>query len=128
MTRGVTVVCFVFCAVTLFGGCDSANRNRIHKENIAKAELFKRDFDMYVPTGAPLQKADDYLRQTPFKVLRSLGLHDGREFVKELLIEVASGRSPQWYCGHESVGVIAQFNEQQRLTLAYVSSWNFNCP
>ena len=56
-----------------------------------------------------------------------MGLADGRDVVKELMIEVAAERSVNWYCGMASVGLIAQF-DSERLTNNHLESWSFNCP
>ena len=78
---------------------DGARRQRIHNENMADAELFKREFDAHVTTSTPLAGVEEYLRGKPVKVTRSTGFRDGRDFVKELMIEVAHERSVHWYCG-----------------------------
>jgi hypothetical protein len=94
---------------------------------MAKAEQFKREFDAHVAEGTALAAVEDYLRTKPVTVQRSLGVRDGRQFVKELTIEVAAERSVNWYCGTASVGLIAQFGDE-RLTSNQVSSWSFDCP
>ena len=120
-----TLVCVVVVAGVL--SCDGATRRRIHAENVVKAEHFKREFDAHVPKGTTLTAVEDYLRSKPVKVQRSMGFHDGRDFVKELMIEVAAERSVNWYCGTASVGLMAQF-DADTLTDNYVSSWSFDCP
>lgn len=91
-----------------------------------KAELFKRELDAHVTAGTPLAAVDEYLRTKPVKITRSTGFRDGRDFVKELMIETADERSVHWYCGRESVGVIAEFSDD-RLTRTRVSWWSFDC-
>ena len=113
-------------AAALGTGCGAAARQRIHDENMTKAAVFELAFDAQLASGASLASVDAYLTGKPVKATRSLGYRDGRDFVKELLIEVASERSVHWYCGRSSVGVIAEFNEG-RLTGTRVSSWSMDC-
>jgi hypothetical protein len=101
-------------------------RQRMHDANMAKAELFKRDFDATLTAGTPLAAVDEYLRAKPVNVTRSTGSRAGRDFVKELMIETANERSVHWYCGRDSVGVIAEFSDD-RLMKTRVSWWSFDC-
>ena len=105
---------------------DGARRQRIHTQNMARAELFKHEFDAHLPTGASLAAVEQYLRARRVKVTRSMGYRDGRDFVKELMIEVANERSVHWYCGTASVGLKAEFSEE-RLTGSHASWWSFDC-
>jgi hypothetical protein len=118
---GVLVVAITFAIVL-----DGAWRQRAHTQNMARAELFKREFDAHVMSGTSLSVVDEYLRGKTVKVTRSMGFRDGRDFVKELMIEVANERSIHWSCGRDSVGVIAEFSGE-RLTGTQVSSWSFDC-
>jgi hypothetical protein len=92
-------------AIAIAIAFDGARRQRIHTENMARAEVFKREFDAHLPTGASLAAVEEYLRAKPVKVARSMGYRDGRDFVRELLIEVANERSVHWHCGTASVGL-----------------------
>ena len=113
-------------AATFGTGCGTAARQRIHDENMTKAEAFKRAFDAQLAPGTSLASVEAYLQDKPVKSTRSLGYRDGRDFVKELLIETATERSVRWYCGRSSVGLIAEFSDG-RLTGTRVSSWSMDC-
>lgn len=127
---GRTVMLLLFLAVGALAvtGCsDGASRQRIHLKNLARAEVFKREFDAQVAEGTALPAVEEYLRAKPVNVQRSMGFHDGRDFVKRLMIELAEERSVNWYCGKASVGLMAEF-DNERLTGSHVSSWSFDCP
>src|SRR5215213_2987723 len=101
---------------------DGVRRQRIHDANMAKAELFRREFDAHVAAGTSLAAVDEYLRDKAVHVTRSTGFRDDRDFVKELMIETANERSLHWYCGRVSVGLIAEFSDD-RLIKTRVSWW-----
>lgn len=127
VTRSIaTFLAVGVLALALGVGCDAANRRRIHAENMAKAEQFKREFDAHVSKGAALSTVEDFLRTTPVKVQRSMGTVGGRDTVDKLMIEVAGERSVHWYCGRSSVGLIAEFADE-RITSNYVSWRSFDC-
>jgi len=126
LRRPLIWIVFLVLVVALGIVVDGARRQRIHTENMARAELFKREFDAHMPSGASLAAVEEYLEAKPVKVLRSLGYRDGRDFVKELMIEVANERSVHWYCGTVSVGVKAEFKEE-RLAGSEATWWSFDC-
>ena len=126
LRRPVILLGVAVLAIAVGIGFDGAGRQRIHAENMAKAELFKREFDAHLPAGTSLPAVEEYLRGKAVEATRSMGYRDGRDFVKELMIEVASERSVHWYCGSDSVGLTAEFSEQQ-LTGSHVTWWSFDC-
>ena len=126
LRRPVIWVGFLALVIVLGIVFDGARRQRIHTENMARAELFKREFDERLTPGASLAAVEEYLRTRPVKVLRSLGYRDGRDFVKELMIEVVNEPSVHWYCGRVSVGIKAEFKEE-RLTGSQATWWSFDC-
>jgi len=113
-------------AIAVAMAVDGARRERIHAENMARAELFKHEFDAQLPTGASLATVEEYLTTKPVKVTRSTEYRGGRDHVKRLMIEVANERSVHWYCGTASVGLEAEFSEE-RLTGSHASWWSFDC-
>ena len=124
--RPVILLGVVVVAIALAIVLDGAWRQRIHTQNMARAEVFQREFDAHVTAGTLLAVVDDYLQLQPVKVTRSMGFRDGRDFVKELMIETAKERSVHWYCGRDSVGVIAEFRDDH-LIKTRVSWWSFDC-
>lgn len=124
--RPVLFFVIVVLAIALAIFVDDVRRQRIHDGNMAKAELFKREFDAHVAAGTSLAAVDEYLRAKPVNVTRSTGFRDGRDFVKELMIETANERSVHWYCGRVSVGLIAEFSDD-RLMKTRASWWSFDC-
>jgi hypothetical protein len=93
LRRKVIVLGFVALAIALAIAVDGARRERIHTGNMAKAELFKREFDAQVIVGARLTAVEDYLKTKPVTVTRSMGSRDRREFVKGvgLLLQTIHG-------------------------------------
>ena len=126
LRRPLIVLGFVVLAIALGIAFDRARREGIHTENMAKAEIFKGEFDAHVTVGARLTAVEEYLKTKPVTVTRSMGFRDGRESVEELMIETANERSVHWYCGRDSVGVIAEF-AGELLTKTRVSWWSFDC-
>jgi hypothetical protein len=122
------LVCVVAAFVAARGiSRELSNRRLVHAQNMAKAEQFKHEFDATVPKGTTLAAVEDYLKTQGVNVQQSLGLRDGRTFVQELMIEVVTERSINWYCGTASVGLVARF-DSNRLVSSSVSSWSFDCP
>ena len=119
----------LFLAAVVAGGIafsvwsDQQERERLHEQNIVKAEQFKREFDRDIQTGATLEAVEQYLRTKPVKAQRSL---DAQMKVEALRIEVVEGLSPFFGCGRYSVGVIAEF-DQDRLRRTEATWWSFDC-
>src|SRR5436190_15874023 len=111
LRRPVILLGLFVLAIALGITFDGARRQRIHADNMARAELFKREFDAHMTIGASLAAVEEYLRAKPVTVTRSMGYRDGRDFVNELMIEMANERSVHWYCGRVSVGLKAEFSE-----------------
>jgi hypothetical protein len=124
--RPVLLLAVVVLAIALALFVDGVRRQRIHDANMAKAARFKQEFDAKVTAGTPLAAVDEYLRAKPVNVTRSTGFRDGRDFVKELMIETVNERSVHWYCGRVSVGLIAEFSDD-RLMKTPASWWSFDC-
>jgi len=117
------------CWCLSVSGCDRAERERIHAENLTKSEVFKREFDEHLPAGTPLAAVEEWLRTKPVSVQRSIGYNfgRGRDFVNRLLIEVANEKSLIFGCGRHSVGLHAHFTTEERLEKSEVTSWSFDC-
>jgi hypothetical protein len=120
------------CLSLLVAACDRTERERIHGENLQRAEAFRRGLDERFPTGTPLAAVDDYLRTQPVSVHRTIKPVTGTDSgqltrVDELMIEVANEKSLTFGCGRHSVGVIAKFAPAQLLQSLEVSSWSFDC-
>ncbi|MFA5909488.1 MAG: hypothetical protein WC815_11970 [Vicinamibacterales bacterium] len=113
-------------ALTVFIRHDRQEVQRIHAENLLKAEQFTREFVRDVKIGTTLEAVEEYLRTKHVKFERSHEVDNERTFVKELRIEVANERSPVWGCGRYSVGLFAMFVDE-RLTTARVTEWSFDC-
>jgi hypothetical protein len=96
---------------------------RTHDRNMLTAEQFKREFDQQVPVGASLKAVEDYLSSKPVRAQPDISSDN---FVRELIIEVVSERSPIWGCGRGSVGIIAKFTEE-RLQRTELADWSFDC-
>jgi hypothetical protein len=104
-------------------GCVRPETRRAHARNIAKAEVFKREFDANVPSGAPLATVEAYVRSKGFELVGELD----REGTGDKLLELIREDSINWYCGKGSVGLIVYF-AQSRMDRAWVESWSFDCP
>src|SRR5215212_11157846 len=65
---GVLVVAIAFAIVL-----DGAWRQRIHTQNMARAELVRREFDAHVAAGTSLSVVDEYLQAKTANVTRSTG-------------------------------------------------------
>ena len=131
--RPGTLVNVTLClSIVSLAACDRTARERIHAEHLAKAAEFKRQFDDQLPQGSPLAAVDDYLQDKPVTVVRSLdflpqsgGGH--RRVIGRLMIETAKEKSLIFGCGSASVGVVAQFTNEERLEKSEVTSWSFDC-
>jgi hypothetical protein len=99
------------------------NAHRVHDLNLLKAEAFVKEFDSRIQVGAARSAVEENLASTGMSWVPAFS-----EFgnVLRIHIEVVRGQSPEWYCGEESVGVIAFFKDD-RLTKSEVASWTSNC-
>jgi len=123
MPSPLKIVGLVVAAVALWFYFDKRNAKGVHEQNLFKAAAFEREFDGRIQTGATRTTVEEYLERTGLKWYSSLS-----EFgnVKTISIEVMKGKSPEWYCGNESVGVIAHFCDD-KLKETEVAAWSLDC-
>lgn len=120
-TRKVILLLIVGGAVLFYA--DKQYAQRLHDENLRKAEQFETLLDSHVPPGSSVAAVQEYLEGRQMKWSPSVSSYGN---VIEIRIEVAAGESPEWYCGKESVGVIADFKDEL-LKDTQVAAWSFNC-
>lgn len=99
------------------------NLERLQDANIKKAEAFKREFDGRYQAGAPVGHVEAYLESTGKRWVPGFATHG---HVSEIRVTVATGETPVWYCGEESVGMVAHFKDDVLVDTA-VATWNLNC-
>lgn len=102
---------------------DKRNLERLHELNLQKAAEFERQFDGQFPPGSPLGVVQAYFESTGKKWVQGF---DVAHKVSEIRFEFVTGESPPWYCGEESVGIIAHF-KNDALVSTEVSAWSYNC-
>jgi hypothetical protein len=121
MTTSRFACCFALCLI--FTGCVLPSTRRVHAENMAKAEAFKREFDKHLPAGASRAEVDEYLAAHQLKIGNLLG-PDG---TGDGLLELFTEKSISWYCGQGIVGLHIHFTAN-RLDNASTGSWSWDCP
>jgi hypothetical protein len=111
--------------------CVSPATRRIHAENMAKAEAFKKVFDSDVKAGASFEEVSRYLKahNLHFGPVGLTNPQDNppRDGYGLLEVEMFREKSPNWYCGKGSVGLGVSF-VNNKLTKTDVSFWSFDCP
>jgi hypothetical protein len=90
---------------------------------MAKAEVFKLEFDKHFPSGTPLAVVETYVRSLGLSRGNTLGA-DG---TGDVLYVLYSEQSIAWYCGQGSVGLQVHFTGG-RLDRTSTGSWSFDCP
>lgn len=125
MTRGWAVGLLALTA------CISPSTRRMHAENMAKAEAFKKVFDRDVRAGASFDEVLVYLKAHnlhfgPFGLTNPQD-EPPRDGYGLLEVEMFREKSPNWYCGKGSVGLGVSF-ANNKLTKTDVSFWSFDCP
>ena len=110
-------------ATCLVVGCVRRETRRIHEQNMAKAEVFKRELDEQVPIGSSRETVDTYLATHHLKISNLLDASGtGSGFV-----EMFREESPNWFCGKGDVGLALEFRSN-RLIRSSAGSWSFDCP
>jgi hypothetical protein len=113
---------FVVC-VGLISGCVSRETRRVHAENMAKAEGFKREFDQHLAAGASREAVDTYLAAHQVKISNVLG----PEGTGDGFLELTTEKSTSWYCGEAKVGLLIHFTAN-RLDRVTTAGWSWDCP
>jgi hypothetical protein len=114
----------IVVGVLALAGCVLPSTRRIHAEHMAKAQEFKATFDRDVKPGATFSQVLLYLKAHDLHLDSDVPPFEGRG---ELTVEMFTEKSPLWYCGTGSVGLLLRFREN-KLTQAEASSWSFDCP
>lgn len=106
--------------------CVRPSTQRIHRENMAKAEAFKRRAEMDIAVGSTLQQVADYVRAHGQDFPDRPDTHDFRsstDVPSSITVLVFTGESPRWNCGREAVGVVFLF-EYARFAGIQAASWH----
>jgi hypothetical protein len=103
--------------------CVRPSTRRIHAQNMAKAEDFKRDFDQHVPAGSSRATVDEYLALHHLKI----GWWLGESGTGEVFVEVFREEWPAWFCGKGSVGMYVEFSGN-RVAKTKAGGWSTSCP
>ena len=125
LARAVIVGAFV-----LAGCIASPSTRRIHAKNISNASAFKATFDRDIRPGASFDEVLRYVK-THNLHFGPLGLTTPQDEPPpggngELEIEMFRGKSPDGYCGQESVGLEVFFTDN-KLTGTRAGSWSLDC-
>jgi hypothetical protein len=102
---------------------DSANRHRIHAENLKNAERFSQEFQSAFRSGATSTSVDEYLRARSVVDVLPQSRGDKTEYWVTLVRE----RSVVFGCGDGSVGLVLLFAADHSLESVRVSSWSMDC-
>jgi hypothetical protein len=94
-------------ATIVLAACVRPSTQRIHRENMAKAEAFKRQIEVDTPVGSTLPQVADYVRAHGQDFP---DMHDFRgstgviAYSGAIYVLMATGDSPRWDCGREAWG------------------------
>lgn len=117
------VIAFILVSSVIIFYVDKQIAMSKHRDHLMRAEVFKDAFNRNVQAGATIATVEEYLERARVKWFASVSAFGT---FTEIRMEVASGRSPDWRCRAESVGVIAKFKDDFLIETA-VAAWSDDC-